>query len=93
MSLHKLHDKMMLFGTAINDLQRDLKNMRSKGLPAGIISEREQVINNLIDYYSDSQDVIEKLEHIVSLQQAQLKIITLAHKQKQPNETRKDELQ
>jgi low affinity Fe/Cu permease len=92
MSLHKLHDKMMLFGVAIKDLQNDLKQMRDKGLPVAMTADREQLINNLIDYYSDSQDVIEKLEHIVSLQQAQLKIITLAHKQKQTNENRENKL-
>lgn len=89
MPLHKLHDKMMLFGVAIKELQADVKKMNDKGLPIDMISEKEATIENLLNYYNDSQDVIEKLEHIISLQQAQIKIISLAHKKKQ-NENRKD---
>jgi len=85
MSLHKLHDKMLLFGVSIKHLQNDLKQMRDKGLPAAMIADREYLINNLIDYYSDSQDVIDKLEHIISLQKAQIQILTIAHKQKKTN--------
>lgn len=78
-----LHSKKMLFGIAITELQKDLKQMKDKGINSNLIAERETTVNSLIDYYEASEEIIKRLESIVSLQQAQLKIITLAHKTKQ----------
>lgn len=85
-----LHSKKLLFGVAVQELQKDLKQMKDKGINSNLISERETTVNSLIDYYEAAEEVIARLESIASLQQAQIKIITLAHKQKQANETPKD---
>jgi hypothetical protein len=85
-----LHSKKMLFGVSVQELQKDVETMKSKAVNPASIAAKETAINNIIDYYEASEEIIKRLESIVSLQQAQLKIITLAHKTKQANETPKN---
>ena len=82
----------LAFAGCIRDLQNDLKQMKAKGIPSKIIQEREQVINDLIDFYAGTTELINysasMISHLDSHRRMCWRVIDMAAKASTPDQSK-----
>ena len=91
----ELNDKFsrlsLAYSGCIRDLQNDLKQMKSKGIPIKIIEERESLINDLIDFYTGTNELIKysstMIDHLDSHRRMCWRVIDMAAKCEDPNKS------